>query len=183
MIRCNWKKHGLGVLLGIFFFVVCFGIINTTPVNADSCGDGQVETSFFGCVIDDGTGCGVWLVINVIIEVMTYGIGIAAAIGLVISGVMYLTAGDNIPKADKAKKRIFEIIVGLAIYVVLWSIASLLLPGGILNPSNTCKSVASNSGSNSASVMSTKNGSSSPSESSADDKDGELSGKTEQKKD
>ena len=101
--------------------------------------DGNVETTFFGNLQDDGNGCGVYTILNFVIEILTFGVGIAAVIGITISGITYMTAGGNEAQTVKAKRRIYEIVIGLAAYAVLWAILSFLLPGGVLNNSPVCK--------------------------------------------
>lgn len=107
--------------------------------------DGTVDTTFFGKIKGDDKGCSVFMVLNFIIEILTYGIGITAVIGISVFGIMYLTAGGDVGKTTKAKKRIYEIIIGLAIYAVLWALLNFLLPGGNLNSSNQCKTEESTS--------------------------------------
>lgn len=106
--------------------------------------DGNVETTFFGNLQDDGKGCGVYMVINFVIEIMTFGVGVAAAIGITIVGITYLTAGGNENQVIKAKRRIYEIVIGLVAYVILWAVLSFLLPGGTLNNSSVCKEGVAN---------------------------------------
>ncbi|MBR3246428.1 hypothetical protein IKF87_00895, partial [Candidatus Saccharibacteria bacterium] len=72
--------------------------------------DGSVATTFFGNLQDDSKGCGVFMVLNFIIDMLTFGIAIAAAIGIGIAGITYLTAKGNVAQATKAKRRIYEII-------------------------------------------------------------------------
>ena len=59
---------------------------------------------------------------------MTIGIGILGLIGILIVGTQYLTAGGNEEKTKKAKRRMFEIVIGLVAYVVLYSFLRWLLP-------------------------------------------------------
>ena len=101
------------------------------------------ETTFFGNVEDDGNGCGVWLVINIGLTILTYGVGIAATVGLVITAIIYITARDNASQLAKAKTRFFEIVVGLAIYAVMWGLVSWLIPGGTFNDGSVCSSSSS----------------------------------------
>ena len=110
------------------------------PVFASS--DGIVETNFWGAIQDNGTGCGVYLVLNLIIDILTFGVAIAAVIGVSISGITYLTAKDNEQQTIKAKRRIYEIVIGLVAYAVLFAALSFLLPGGRLNSSNECKKIS-----------------------------------------
>lgn len=101
-----------------------------------------VKTALFGEFEDDGKGCGVFTVINLVVETLTYGVGILGVLGITIVGIQYLTAGGDQNKTLKAKRRLFEIVIGLATYVVIWAALNWLLPGGILNASEmTCERV------------------------------------------
>ena len=64
---------------------------------------------------------------------MTYGIGILGAIGITVVGIMYITAKGNEAQTTKAKKRMLEIVIGLAVYALIWAILSWLMPGGVFN--------------------------------------------------
>ena len=61
-------------------------------------------------------------------NVLTAGVGILGVIGISIVGVQYLTAGGNEEKTRKAKRRLFEIIIGLAVYAVIYALLQFLLP-------------------------------------------------------
>lgn len=100
--------------------------------------DGSLNTTFFGNMKEDDKGCGTYMVINFIIEILTYGIGIAAAIGLSVSGIKYLTAKGNEAQTTKSKRRIYEIFIGLLAYSILWAILNFALPGGVFNNSTQC---------------------------------------------
>ena len=86
-----------------------------------------VETTFFGNM-EDSDGCGVYTILNLVLTIFTFGVGIAAAIGISIAGVTYLTSKGNIEQTNKAKRRIFEIVIGIAFYVVILAAANFLLP-------------------------------------------------------
>ena len=108
------------------------------PQHTESTYDGGVETTFFGSFTDDGKGCGVYSVLGLVVDILTFGIGIAAAIGIVISGITILTAGPDAAKTAKAKRRLFEIIIGLAVYAVLYAALNFLLPGGKFSTDQEC---------------------------------------------
>lgn len=134
------KKHkGLVVfavslcLLGLSF---CFSRANCF---ARSCGG--VETVIFECDDDDGKGGSICHILNFIAEIITIGVGILGVIGISVTGIQYLTGGGNEEKIRKAKRRMFQIIIGLAIYVSLYVIVLFLLPGG-----NFCGIAAQNGG-------------------------------------
>jgi hypothetical protein len=91
-----------------------------------------VDTSILGGgqVCDNGSGDSI--INNILIPVMdilTVGIGIIGAIGITIVGVQYMTAGDNEEQTRKAKRRMFEIIIGIAVYVLAYALLKWLLPG------------------------------------------------------
>ncbi len=92
--------------------------------------DGIVETNFFGNIEDDNEGCGVFMIINSVIDILSMGVAILGVIGVVIVGTTYLTAGGNEDKTRKAKHRMFEIVIGLAVYAILYAGVQWLLPGG-----------------------------------------------------
>ena len=99
--------------------------------------DGSVDTNFFGHIQDDKNGCGVFMILNLVIDILTFGIAIAATIGVTVSGITYLTAKDNEQQTTKAKRRIYEIVIGLVAYAVLYAALKFLLPGGF-NSNQTC---------------------------------------------
>lgn len=73
----------------------------------------------------DGINC----ILELVVSVMTIGIGILAVIGIVISGIQYITAGGSEEQTRKAKRRIFEIVLGLAVYAVSYLLLQFFLPG------------------------------------------------------
>lgn len=99
------------------------------PVMAD---DGCNGTSTViigdGCVEDDGNGSGVTYILNLVVDIMTMGVGILGTLGIVVVGVQYLTAGGNEEKTRKAKQRILEIVIGMALFVALAAIIKFLNP-------------------------------------------------------
>ena len=107
--------------------------------------DGSVATTYFGNLQDDDEGCGVFTVLNFIIDILTFGIAIAAAIGIGLAGTTYLTAKGNVAQATKAKRRLYEIIIGLAVYAVLYVGLNFLLPGGNWSVNKTCEAASSSS--------------------------------------
>ena len=133
----------LKVISTISCILIVFCLFNTTPAFADNDEDtaNTVSTNIIGDIQDDGEGCGFYMILNLVIQILTYGIIIAAAVGITITGITYITAKGNEAQVTKAKRRLIETIVGLVVYVILWAIINFILPGGILNGSTQCKSV------------------------------------------
>lgn len=120
------------VLIVAFIAIASFGFATVAmPVFADDeCGDG-VPTAILGengCYKDDGNGSGVIKILSDVVNIMTIGIGILGVLGITIVGVQYLTAGDNEEKTRKAKRRMFEIVIGLVAYVVVYALLNWLIP-------------------------------------------------------
>lgn len=120
------------ILLSIIMVCMC-SILVVTPTFADGCPDNCVETSILGdehgCSCDDGKGSSIIRILEeFVIPIMTAGIAILAAIGITVSGVQYLTAGGNEEQVKKSKRRIFEIVLGLAAYAVIAALLAWLLP-------------------------------------------------------
>lgn len=100
----------------------------TTNEEKKSCGG--VETILLGC--DENGEGSVKHIALAILDIMTIGIGILGVVGIMVVGVQYMTAAGDVTKTTKAKQRMVQIIIGLAVYAVLWTLAQWLLPGGLL---------------------------------------------------
>ncbi len=74
---------------------------------------------------EDGTIC----ILNLVVDIMSIGIGVLGVIGITVVGIQYLTAGGSEEKTRKAKQRMFEIVVGLVSYVVIYAFLKWLMPG------------------------------------------------------
>lgn len=124
-----------------------FGLLApATSVFAITCPDGKqaytdsngiekcgkcVDTSILGSggqMCDDGTGSSVIDILTIVLNVMTIGIGIIGAIGITIVGIQYMTAGDNEEQVRKSKRRMFEIVIGFAAYILIYALLQWLLP-------------------------------------------------------
>lgn len=93
----------------------------------------KVDTSWFGEVDLGGKGEAKDVFLKLLYtftNVLIYGLGALAVIGVVIAGVMYITAGDNEQKAVAARKRLIEVVIGLGVWALLYGILHLLIPGG-----------------------------------------------------
>lgn len=102
-----------------------------TPVFAEGDSD-CVKTNLFGEVCGED---GIYLILNVVLTVLTFGVGILGTLGIVIAGIQYATATDNAQQIAKAKARIAQIVIGLAIWGTLYVFLSWLIPGGLFHGS------------------------------------------------
>ena len=80
------------------------------------------------CSCDDGTGSSIVSILRLVVNIMTVGVGVLGVIGITIVGIQYLTAGGNEEQTRKAKRRLFELIIGLVAYVLIYSLLNWLIP-------------------------------------------------------
>lgn len=60
------------------------------------------------------------MIINDILKLVNLVLASLAIIGLVISGIMYITAGDDPEKAKSARNNVIYIITGIVIYIAAY---------------------------------------------------------------
>lgn len=69
--------------------------------------------------------------INPAIKALTALVGIIAVLSIVIAGIQYASSADDPGVVTKAKQRIFNVVLGLVVYVFLVALLNYLVPGGI----------------------------------------------------
>lgn len=137
----------------IIALVMSIGIsvaLSTLPVYAaDTCGPdkvvlqpgqsccGGVVTSIISCDQSGSGGTiedtGVWGLLLLVINIMTAGVGVLAVGGIVYGSILYATATDSLDKRKKAKDTIFNVVVGIVAYALMYSFLNYIVPGGIFN--------------------------------------------------
>ena len=115
--------------------IIMGGFMMATPVFAEECtcpdGSKGVKTAILGngCACDNGSGDSVINILLMVMDILTGLVGIVAVIGITIVGIQYLTAGGSEEKTRKAKRRLFEIVLGVVVYVLIYAVLKWLLPG------------------------------------------------------
>lgn len=64
------------------------------------------------------------------VNVLAIGITVLSTIGIIWSGVLILTARDNVAQVTAAKNRIYDIVIGLVLWGILAIGINLILPDG-----------------------------------------------------
>ena len=111
--------------------VMAFTSVSFTTIPAFADDDNCVDTAILGDggkACDDGSGSSIIDILKLVVDILTVGIGVLGVIGITVVGIQYLTAGGSEEKTRKAKRRMFEIIIGLVAYVVLYAALRWLLP-------------------------------------------------------
>ncbi len=70
-------------------------------------------------------------ILKLVLNILVYGLGAAAVLGVIIAGIMYMTARDNEAQVAKAKTRLFEVVIGLIAWAVMFAVLNWLVPGGV----------------------------------------------------
>lgn len=131
-VRTYVKTIALSALIILFLAPTAFADSNTHVV----------ETNFFGNFKDDGEGCGIYTILNLVLDILSIGVGLLGVMGISIVGTQYLTAKGNEEQARKSRRRFLEVVAGLASYALLYAGSQWLLPGGKLNISSSCSTVS-----------------------------------------
>lgn len=103
----------------------------------------NVHTKFdFGCIGTDFAQSGqgqknispILDLAYAVVRFLSIGVGIVIAISIIMSGIQYSMSEGNAEVTQKAKSRIRSAILGLAIYIFVFSIVQFLVPGGVFRP-------------------------------------------------
>ena len=81
--------------------------------------DGTAKTAILkSCATDDGKGGGILCLLRQGLDILSWIVGALGFAALVFVGFQYLTAGDNEEQIKKAKRRIVEIVIGVALFLL-----------------------------------------------------------------
>ena len=100
--------------------------MNLLRMFAATCGG--IETALISC---SDTENGIWAIVGVVLDVMLIGVGAAAVIGIIISGIQYMTSAGDPGAMTKAKNRLVQVVIGILAFGVMWVFLQWLIPGGI----------------------------------------------------
>ena len=137
-MRKSNEKRGRKIIAGVLAAIaVAFGAAMPVVLARSAyANDGCVETSIIQT--EDGKFCdtsndgqGIYRILNIVVNVLTMGVGVLGTLGIVISGIQYMSASGNEAQMAKAKKRIFEVVIGLVVFGVMWVVMQFLIPGGV----------------------------------------------------
>ena len=103
-------------------------IYNILTIMAANCGG--VDTALINCGANEN---GIYAILALVINILTYGVGAAGVLGIVISGIQYMSSSGDPATMTKAKNRLVQVIIGLLCWGLLWAFLEWLIPGGVLN--------------------------------------------------
>ncbi len=125
------KKHLSKTLAVITAFIMSLSLLPTTLNPSPAYAADKAQTAILTNCRDEenGGGEGIKCVVLLVVNILSVLVGIVGVIGIVIVGIQYLTAGGNEEQTRKAKRRLFEIVIGIALYVLIAVLLNWLLPG------------------------------------------------------
>lgn len=92
----------------------------------------EVQTNVLnggGATAVSDNGKEIFDILGIILNVMTVGVVIAGIAGILMVAIRYTSAGANEQQVAIAKRRILEIVIGLAIWAVFYMALRWLIPG------------------------------------------------------
>lgn len=103
----------------------------TTQGSADT----NIECAIIDCSgynsTDSLEDSGVWRILELLINIMLAGVGVAAVIGIVYGAILYTSAGGNPEQVKKAMEIIRNTVIGIVAFALMWSVLQWLIPGGV----------------------------------------------------
>jgi hypothetical protein len=117
---------------------IASGIISSTA-GATDCGG--VQTSIIGNDIcktvdnksSDPHNNAIWVLLILVLNIMTAGVGILAVGGIVYGSILYASAGDKAEQTKKAISIITNVVIGIIAFGLMYLILNFIIPGGIFN--------------------------------------------------
>ncbi|MGI6612189.1 MAG: hypothetical protein ACOX0Z_01250 [Candidatus Nanosyncoccaceae bacterium] len=127
--RTKLSSHNRLLIVMAMFVItlVSFISVPTTIVHAD-----DNKTSDYAILNPPSKEGGISYLLGLIIKILTGLVAVAAVTSIIFAGVQYASAGDSPEKVKAAKDRITQTVIGLLLYIFMFTILEFLIPGGIL---------------------------------------------------
>ena len=116
------------MMMGVLVFGLATIVLSFSQSVSAACGG--VQTSIINCNETDAKS-GIFAILGMVLNILTFGVGIAATAGFIFCGYQYMTSKNEPAVIAKIKTRILNIVIGLLAYAMFWAIIALLLPGGL----------------------------------------------------
>ncbi len=108
--------------------VLSLGFFLPETTHAAQCAG--TDTSLIDC---DKSENGVFSLLLLAINILTAGIGIVAIGGIIYAAILWTTAEDKNAQIVKSKETIFNVVVGMIAFALLYAFLQFLIPGGVFN--------------------------------------------------
>lgn len=122
---------GLNLLPAAFYTAPAYAATPTTTFGAEA-------AILQDCAkVENGHGESIKCIVLLVVDILTILVGVVGVIGIVVVGIQYLTAGGNEEQTRKAKRRLFEIVIGIIAFVLINALLKWLLPDFSPETNNT----------------------------------------------
>lgn len=136
------KTHKYFKLVFAAIFVTTMSLFFVSSNVSAELGDKncEVDTGVVSCdnrlgsdgeVKDGLEGTGLWSVLLLALNILTGAIGLAAVAGIVYGSAIYASAGGNQSQVVKGSEIIRNVVIGVIIFALMWSVLNFLIPGGV----------------------------------------------------
>ncbi len=73
----------------------------------------------------------IWDLLKFVVKLMTGGVAILAVAGIIYGAVLYISAGPNQEQVKKAKSTFTNVVIGVLVFALMFSLLQWLIPGGV----------------------------------------------------
>lgn len=108
------------VAVGGDTYADCAGV-KTSILNCDAAGGDNIEDS------------GLWALLIIALNILAGLVGVVAVGGIVYGAIMYASAQDNASQVQEAVGIIRNVVIGIVLFMGMYSILQFLIPGGVFN--------------------------------------------------
>lgn len=122
----TYKIATIATTIALALASVSAPVMAASPVSVFA--DDPPATILTDCAKKGDGEARIMCILNLAVDILSIGVGIFGVIGISVAGIQYLTAGGSEEQTRKAKRRLFEIVIGLAAYVVIYTLLRWLLP-------------------------------------------------------
>lgn len=113
------------------FLPCALAISASGPLSAYAADCNGTDTVIINCEAQGGQKVdGTWFILLLILNILAGGVGIVAVGGIAYAAFLYTTASDNESQLTKAKEIIFNTVLGVMAFALLYSFLQFIIPGG-----------------------------------------------------
>lgn len=110
----------VNVLMPDVSYADCAGV-KTSIINCDASGEDGIENS------------GLWALLIIALNILAGLVGVVAVGGIVYGAIMYSSAQDNASQVQEAIGIIRNVVIGIVLFMGMYTILQALIPGGIFD--------------------------------------------------
>ncbi len=119
----------LALVLNVGFAPISYASSSATTQLAEA-EEGECTSLLPNSWCSKDNGDGIFEIIHMVVRILVAGVGVVGTIGIIWCGFIILSARDNEAQVAQAKRRLIDIVIGIAIFGLAGLLVELFLPGG-----------------------------------------------------